>query len=361
MPLTATYKPHILNFKFEAGTSRGVLTEKEVFYISIFESEAHQVMGTGECNVLKNLSIDDVENYETELKNIIEKFNSQKLLTDLIRKEGVENFVNNFVPNQFPSIRFAFETALIDLINGGKKIIFKSDFTEGYSGIPINGLIWMGMTEFMQQQISEKLEKGYTTLKMKIGAISFEDELELLKNIRRYFTQEQIIIRVDANGSFSFKEIFEVLDQLSELQIHSIEQPIRQGQIKKMAEVCARSPIPVALDEELIGVHVYEEKKKLLESIKPQYIILKPALLGGFYHCREWIKLAEQLKIKWWVTSALESNIGLNAIAQFTFMLNNQLPQGLGTGQLYQNNISSPLYIKKGFLKTKKAGEWGNI
>jgi len=361
MPLVLTYKKHILKFKFEAGTSRGVLIEKEVFFIKIIDSNQPKIIGVGECNVLKKLSIDDVEDYEMNLQKIVDEFNNQHILIDTIQNEGIELFVSKFIPSQFPSIQFAFETALFDLINGGKKILFNSNFTDGFSAIPINGLIWMGMTEFMQQQITEKIEKGYTTLKMKIGAIGFEEELELLKKIRAYFNPQQITIRVDANGSFTFDKIFEVLDELSFLNIHSIEQPIRQGQIENMTEVCATSPIPIALDEELIGIYDFEEKKNLLEQIKPQFIILKPSLLGGFYHCREWIKLANELKIGWWITSALESNIGLNAIAQFTFTLNNPLPQGLGTGQLYENNITSPLYIKKGFLKYRKEGFWEEI
>ncbi len=361
MPLVITYKKHTLKFKFEAGTSRGILTEKEVFFIKIFDSQEPKIIGLGECNVLKKLSIDDVEDYEIKLQKIVEDFNNQNILIDSIVNEGVEIFVSKFIPHQFPSIQFAFETALLDLLNGGKKIIFNSDFTDGISAIPINGLIWMGMTEFMQQQITEKIEKGYTTLKMKIGAIDFDEELELLKKIRTYFNAQQITIRVDANGSFTFDKIFEVLGELSSLNIHSIEQPIRQGQLKNMMEVCAKSPVPIALDEELIGISDFEEKKKLLEKINPQFIILKPALLGGFYHCREWIMLANKFKIGWWITSALESNIGLNAIAQFTYTLNNPLPQGLGTGQLYENNIASPLYIKKGFLRYKKEGIWDQV
>ena len=349
MPLSATFKPYKLKFKFEAGTSRGVLTEKEVFYISIFEKDKPELKGLGECNVLKKLSIDDVPEYEIKLKNIVESFNEKGFLLENIIKEGAENFVNNLISNEFPSIRFAFETSLIDLINGGKKILFPSVFTNGFEGIPINGLIWMGMREFMQQQINEKIEKGFTTLKMKIGAINFEGEFELLQNIRRYFNENQIILRVDANGSFSSEECENVLKKLLTVKIHSIEQPIKAGQRKNMSKICANSPVPIALDEELIGNFSYEEKNKLLTEINPQYIILKPALLGGFYHCREWIKLADEKKIGWWLTSALESNIGLNAIAQFTFTLNNPLPQGLGTGQLYQNNIVSPLYIKKRF------------
>jgi o-succinylbenzoate synthase len=244
------------------------------------------------------------------------------------------------------SVRFALETAWLDLKNGGKQIIFHSVFSKGKTGIPINGLIWMGNEDFMQQQIQEKLDAGFHCIKLKIGGIDFEREIELLKSIRQNYNAEKIILRVDANGAFKVEEALEKLQQLAQLQIHSIEQPITAGKWNEMERICSESPIPIALDEELIGIHSFEEKQKMLDTIQPQFLVLKPSLHGGFSGCNEWIELAEQRKIGWWITSYLESNIGLNAIAQWAFHKNAQGYQGLGTGGLFTNNIGSPLEIR---------------
>lgn len=248
---------------------------------------------------------------------------------------------------------------MLDLFNGGKGIIFPHLFTQGKASIPVNGLIWMGEEEFMLRQIDEKLAQGFTCIKLKIGALDFDKECNILSYIRKQYSEQQITLRVDANGAFLANETLGKLKTLATFGIHSIEQPIKQGQRLAMAQLCKQTPIPVALDEELIGVHIYEEKEKLLKQIRPQFIILKPSLLGGFTHCREWINLADKLNIGWWITSALESNVGLIAISQFTATLNNSLPQGLGTGQLYSNNTDSPLFIKKGFMyyKVARAGK----
>ena len=274
---------------------------------------------------------------------------------------------------EFPSIRFGLEMALIDLGmdgyveirgnkgntgNRGERILFPSDFTEGKDSIEINGLVWMGSFDFMRQQIIDKIESGFKCIKLKIGAMDFTEELNLIKSIRNEFSAKDIEIRVDANGAFKQTEALEKLNRLAEFGLHSIEQPIRQGFWDEMTNLCASSPLPIALDEELIGINEIKEKEKLLKTIRPQFIILKPSLLGGFKASEEWIDLAEKNNIGWWVTSALESNIGLNAIAQWTYTLKNKMPQGLGTGKLYLNNLDSPLKINNGKLNYRPQILW---
>jgi len=249
------------------------------------------------------------------------------------------------------------ETAFLDLKAKGSKKLFKSKFTSGESGIQINGLVWMGNKDFMQKQIREKITAGYHCIKLKVGAIDFETEIEILSGIRQQFSPADIELRLDANGAFSPNDALERLEKLSRFDIHSIEQPIRQGQYDAMAEVCRKSPIPIVLDEELIGLKS-ADKESVLERIKPAYIILKPSLLGGFAESEEWIRLAEKLNVGWWITSALEANVGLNAIAQWTSILNSTMPQGLGTGQLYHNNIPSPLEIRNAKLYYDTANDW---
>ena len=244
-----------------------------------------------------------------------------------------------------------------DLAMGGKRKFYDNYFTQG-NPIPINGLIWMGKVDFMRQQIIAKLENGFTCLKLKIGAIDFATELELLASIRQEFSADEIEIRVDANGAFTPETALEKLQRLAEYDLHSIEQPIKQGQWEQMALLCEHSPIPIALDEELIGINQTKEKQELLDVIRPQYIILKPSLVGGFRASQEWIAEAEKRNLPWWITSALESNIGLNAIAQFTANTNNNLPQGLGTGQLYTNNIPSPLEVEAGQIYYRHDLTW---
>jgi len=258
----------------------------------------------------------------------------------------------------WPSIVFGLETALIDLKNGGNRIIFDTDFSRGKQGIPINGLIWMGNKSSMQKQIREKLEQGFRCIKMKIGAIDFDTELELLKSIRKEHSVDEITLRVDANGAFKPNEALEKLKRLAELDIHSIEQPIAANQWQEMARICELSPVPVALDEELIGIICSDQKRKLIGQIKPAYLVLKPSLHGGFSGCDEWITMAESAGVKWWITSYLESNVGLNAIAQWTATKNITMEQGLGTGQLFTNNFDSPLTIQNDQLWCLKEKEW---
>ena len=343
--LKATFSKHTFLFKRPGGTSRGVLTTKDSWHIKIYREQTPGVFGIGECSILKGLSIDDRSDFEDKLKEVVTNIHKSDYWLD----EGLV---------EFPAIRFGLETALTDLENNGKRELFSSDFLSGKKGMPINGLVWMGDYEFMREQIIQKVEAGYRCIKLKIGAINFEDELNLLQLIRNDFNAEELELRVDANGAFSNREALGKLKRLSEYNIHSIEQPIQQGQWEEMAELSELSPLPIALDEELIGISDKGTIKKMLETIKPRYIILKPGLLGGFNPCEMFIKEAKQNNIGWWVTSALEGNIGLNAIAQWTATLNNEMPQGLGTGQLFKNNIESPLYIKEAKLFHDPKKEW---
>lgn len=351
-------RKHTLIFKFDAGTSRGVLKTRDVWYIFLQDENMPSLTGIGEIAPLKGLSHDDRPDFETTLARVCERLRS--LDGSSLWKMNIAEALDIV---DFPSIVFGIETALSDLIHGGRrKMMPESDFFDGRRAIPINGLIWMGDREFMREQIERKLAEGYTCLKMKIGALDFDTELSLIEMIRKEYSAEQIVLRLDANGAFDKNNVMEVLGRLSGYAIHSIEQPIRQGRTELMAYLCRHSPIPVALDEELIGVYDFGEKKGLLEACRPPYIILKPSLLGGFRACDEWIDLAISLGIGWWITSALESNIGLNAIAQYTASkTDGPVPQGLGTGQLYTNNISSPLEIDKGSLRYNKSSLWGDV
>ena len=326
--MTAEYFKYLLEFKRPGGTSRGVLHEKETFILEIFDEGKK---GIGECAIFRGLSFDDKEDYETKLKWLCENINAGK---EVIKKELT----------LYPSIWFGYEQAILNLKYQGN-LYFPSEFTSGKTPIIINGLIWMGDIAFMEEQIDEKLKNGFSCIKLKIG-VNWKAEYEILKNLRKKYAPKQLEIRVDANGGFSPENAKIVLQQLSDLSIHSIEQPIKAGNWQEMAKLCAETPTPIALDEELIGVINFDTKERLLQEIKPQYIILKPALVGGFSGSDEWISLAEKYNIQWWITSALESNIGLNAIAQYTFLKNNKMPQGLGTGGLFTNNFESSLELK---------------
>jgi L-alanine-DL-glutamate epimerase-like enolase superfamily enzyme len=338
----ASYRKHILNFKQPSGTSRGVLKIKETWFLII---EEENQIGIGECGMFKGLSIDDRLDFEYKLQWVCNNINL--------------NFESLFRElTEFPSLQFGLEMAFKSFQAKNQFNLFPSQFTEGRKAIAINGLIWMGSEDFMREQIKNKIDDGFACIKMKIGAINFKTEIEILKSIRKDFSSNDLALRVDANGAFSDSEALEKLKILSDLDLHSIEQPIKQGQVEHMAELCDKSPLPIALDEELIGVFSKEDKRVLLRSIKPQYIILKPTLVGGFQGSDEWIEVAEKNQIDWWVTSALESNIGLNAIAQYTFTKNNNLPQGLGTGGLFTNNFDSPLEVKNGSLNYNINKKW---
>ncbi len=340
--IQASFKKHTLEFKQASGTSRGVLKIKETWFL-ILKSDGKT--GIGECGMFKGLSFDDRPDYEEKLDWICQNINLslEELLLDLI---------------DFPSIQFGLEIAFKSLNSKNLFDLFPSKFTQNNDSIPINGLIWMGSKAFMKQQIKDKIESGFSCIKMKIGAIDFQTEVNLLKSIRKEFSSKDIELRVDANGGFTSSEALEKLKILSEYNLHSIEQPIKQGQIEVMTKLCQETPLPIALDEELIGINNVTVKQELLQTINPQYIILKPTLTGGFKGSDEWIEIAENQNIGWWITSALESNIGLNAIAQYTYSKNSKLPQGLGTGSLFINNFESPLLVKNGTLSYDNLKSW---
>ncbi len=340
--MKASYKKYVLNFKIPAGTSRGILKTKDTYFLKV---ELNGKVGIGECSVFRGLSFDDKPDYEQKLQWLCENIylGEEKILESLIL---------------YPSIQFGVEMAFLDLKARIPMHLFPSKFTKGIDPININGLIWMGDSTFMMEQIADKLDQNFTCIKMKIGAIDFDSEISLLRNIRKQFSGKQVELRVDANGAFTKDDALEKLKILSDFDIHSIEQPIKQGQVEEMAKLCEETPLDIALDEELIGVIDTQEKIDLLKSIKPQYIILKPSLVGGIKGSIEWIKIAEQNKSSWWITSALESNIGLNAIAQWTYTLQSSLPQGLGTGSLFTNNIGSPLEVANGELHYNTDIDW---
>ena len=332
--MKATYHKYLLHFKRPSGTSRGIMTDKETWFI-VLEQDGKK--GIGECGILRGLSCDDRPDYEEKLNWTCANIHLGK---DLLWEALLE----------FPSIQFGVEMAFQSLASETPYLLFPSDFTQGQKSIPINGLIWLGEESFMKEQIEEKLATGFRCVKLKIGAIDFEKELQLLRYIRANFSPEQVEIRVDANGAFDKNNALDKLIQLSEFKLHSIEQPIAKNNTDRMSELCKTSPFPIALDEELIGVFSISDKEALLQKIKPQYIILKPSFVGGFRGTQEWISLAEKHQIGWWITSALESNVGLNAIAQWTFLQHNLMPQGLGTGALYTNNFDCPLKVDQGQL-----------
>ncbi|WP_237563164.1 o-succinylbenzoate synthase [Algoriphagus kandeliae] len=341
-----------MDFKFEAGTSRGVLTSRKIWWIKAQDPENPDRFGWGEAAPLVKLSLDDLPDFEIQIQEYLEKFQSIDFPNE---EKQLLSMIQSLVPSHLPSFRFGLEMAVLDLMQGGRKRFFPNSFYDNKKPIPINGLIWMGEKEFMRQQIDAKISQGFSCIKMKIGAIDFEQELDLLKYIRSEYGNEDLVLRVDANGAFSPAEAMEKLGKLADLDIHSIEQPIRAGQWEEMALLCEKTPLPIALDEELIGV---ENKPSLLDQIQPQHIILKPTLVGGFLETKDWIAKAEQRQIGWWMTSALESNIGLNAISQLASSYDPTIPQGLGTGQLYYNNLESPLVISNGEIRYDSAIPW---
>ena len=339
--MIATYKKYKFLFKTPGGTSRGILYEKYSWFLIL---KNNSKVGVGECSVINGLSVDDPSKIESKLDWICLNINT---VPSLLFKELID----------FPAIAFGLEMALKAVDSVKENVLFPSTFTNGKNSIPINGLVWMGDIDFMKSQVDLKLSEGYRCLKLKIGALDFDKEYSLLKSIRDKYSSSELEIRLDANGAYSYKESLRILNKLSELNIHSIEQPIKAGQIKQMSELCISSPIPIALDEELIGINSIEDKIKLIEEIKPQYIIIKPSLIGGFKSSQEWINILPN-STKYWVTSALESNVGLSAISQWVYTLNCSLPQGLGTGSLFSNNFSSPLSIKNAKLHYNKNNNW---
>jgi o-succinylbenzoate synthase len=340
--MKATCHKYILHFKQPSGTSRGVLTDKETWFLIL---EANGKKGIGECGILRGLSADDRPDYEEKLQWVCNNIHlgAEKLWDALM---------------EFPSIQFGVEMAFLSLQSENPFVLLPSKFTSGVDSIAINGLVWMGDEAFMKRQIEEKIAQGFRCVKMKIGAIDFEKEMGLLRFIRQSFDAQTIEIRVDANGAFSENEALDKINQITGFQIHSIEQPIQKNKTDTMSVLCKNTLLPIALDEELIGVFSLADKEALLQKVKPQYIILKPSFIGGFKGTSDWIALAEKYQIGWWITSALESNIGLNAIAQFTYLQNNPMPQGLGTGALYTNNFESPLQVSQGQLWYQNELDW---
>lgn len=339
----AEYIHHPLHFNRPAGTSRGVLHHKDCWFLKLTREDGTN--GWGEVSFIPGISLEDPDEMEIRLDHVCK----------LVSRGEMDP--SQSLPS-LPGIQFALETALKDLEQGGNRVLYPSGFTDGLSGIPTNGLIWMGDRAFMVEQIRRLLEMGYRVLKMKVGALDFKEELDLLKWIRAVYGAANLEIRLDANGAWDPEDARVKLDSLAYYGIHSIEQPIAAGQPEAMSALCLESAIPVALDEELIGVTTTVERIEILQSIRPHYIILKPGLLGGTSVAEEWISAAQELNIGWWVTSALESNIGLNAIAQWTWQLEVNMPQGLGTGQLYRNNIPSPLEMEGDRLWYRKGQPW---
>jgi len=321
----------LLHFRQPAGTSRGVYTERRIWLVHVSDGSA---VGIGECAPLPQLSCDDIPGY-TE---VLRRFCDHVEQTGEIDYEALRNY---------PSMLFGLETALLSLRNGA--CLFDTPFSRGEQGIPINGLVWMGSFDEMLQRIEEKLGQGFRCVKLKIGAIDFDEEIALLKRIRERFGPREVELRVDANGAFTYDEALYKLELLSQYALHSIEQPIKAGQWANMAELCRDAPLRIALDEELIGINDPDQKRQMLNIIKPAYVILKPSLHGGMAGCREWIDIARNMGIGSWITSALESNVGLNAIAQWCSEVYGDpitMPQGLGTGQLFTDNITMPLQIR---------------
>jgi len=341
--MEARYFKHSLQFKRPSGTSRGILINKDSWFIEFTENDKK---GVGECSLLSGLSYDDTPGFENQLTLLCSAINQRTPLPDL---------------QQWPAIRMGYEMALLDLAQDQPFELYPSDFSNGKDCIPINGLVWMGTFDYMSQQIKSLLKKGFDCIKLKIGAIHFEEELALLTQIRKEFDAKEVKLRVDANGAFAPGDALEKLKRLSDFDLHSIEQPIAVNQWQAMRYLSEKSPLPIALDEELIGRFSEEECLTLLDVIQPAFIILKPSLLGGFRASSQWIQWAERQGIGWWVTSALESNVGLNAIAQWTYQQEYKGHQGLGTGSLFTNNFESPLVIKKGCLWVDNLISWNKL
>ena len=358
MPLTASFLKRTFHFGFRAKTSRGVMRERDSWMIRVQDPRHPGIFGVGEAAPLPGLSTEWGDGFEGDVSRLVAQFNASQL--DLPPNGGlgaVSEGLAEAIPGllQFPSVLFAFEVALLDLCNGGRRVVFGNPFVEG-KPIPINGLIWMGGMDQMLQQMEIKVQDGFDCIKLKVGGLDFEKECDILQYARRKYFKKDIELRLDANGAFKGEEAMYKLHELSKFDIHSIEQPVSPGQ-GLMAGLCRESPIPIALDEELIGVPA-EGRRALLEGLLPRFIILKPTLHGGLSGCADWIALAEGLNIGWWMTSALESNIGLNAIAQFAAEYENGLPQGLGTGSIYDDNIGSPLEFRNGALCHNGAKSW---
>ncbi len=351
--LRLSFSRRALRFNFPARTSRGALTEHVAWYLHLADEAAPAVVGLGEAAPLAGLSPDFGPEFPTAVAQLCARFNAGALATFAAADAPA------FVGAGLPSLTFALETSALDLAGGGRRQLYANAFGRGAAALPINGLVWMGDAAFMREQIQQKLAAGYSCLKLKIGGLDFATELALLAEIRAVAGPDQLTLRVDANGAFTPADAPAKLAQLAAFHLHSIEQPIAAGQPSALAALCQASPVPIALDEELIGVHDPARQAALLDEVRPAYIVLKPTLLGGHAATRRWIALAQARHIGWWMTSALESNVGLNAVAQLTGEYDvHGFAQGLGTGQLYHNNVAAPLHISGGALRYDPAGPW---
>jgi o-succinylbenzoate synthase len=326
------------------------MKDKTSWFIRLTDTAEPGTIGIGECGPLPGLSVDHRPDFQEKLSNLLEEINRSDIRADHPAS------LMKCIPPEFPSVIFGLETALLDLRNGGNRVIFDNAFITG-KPISINGLIWMGETDFMMDQINKKVAQGFTCIKIKVGGLDFDKECDILSYIRRRYFRENITIRLDANGAFKAADVLYKLDEMSRFQIHSIEQPLKAG-AEETEELCRKSPIPVAFDEELIGICALDNKISLLKKLKPRYIVLKPTLHGGIRGCEEWISVAESSGIGWWITSALESSIGLNAICQFAGNYRTDIPQGLGTGAIYENNIQSPLVVENGQIFYDASLKW---
>lgn len=346
----ATFFVKTFKFNFRARTSRGLMRDKVSWFIKLWNTADPSVVGIGECGPLPGLSIDASPDFQTNLEKIVNSIDCDRLEWDGLQK---------IVPPELPSIRFGLETAFLDLKNGGHRVIYENDFLKG-APLPINGLIWMGDLDFMMNQVNQKIALGFRCIKLKVGGLDFDRECDVLEYIRKRYFRDNIEIRLDANGAFKLDDALFKLNELAKFNIHSIEQPIKAG-LPEMEELCRKSPVKVAFDEELIGVSGYDKKVELLRKTKPAFVILKPTLHGGFSGADEWIRVAESNDVGWWITSALESNVGLNAICQFTANYKITMPQGLGTGSIFSNNIESPLKVEKGEIMFDGSCTWGEL
>lgn len=331
--MKAEYARRLLDFKFVARTSRNEMTQKETFFIRLTDSSTGKV-GVGECPIFRGLSADDTPDFESRLASLCSALS-----------RGEEFDISNS-----SALIFGLETAKLDLESDAAGVMFDTPFSRGEAPISINGLVWMDSIEKMLESAAQKVEQGFKCVKIKIGQHDFEREVAMLDAFRRVFGPDKIELRLDANGAFGPDDALGKLKRLSVFDIHSIEQPIKAGQWEAMADLCQNSPIDIALDEELIGVADAAKASDLLSAISPRHIILKPALCGGVSGAEMWIREAESRNIGWWATSALESNVGLEAIAQWVATHEPAVCQGLGTGSLYTNNFISPLSVKSGAL-----------
>lgn len=329
------WEKHELQFLKPAKTSRGSYTSKPSWLVFL---KQNNITGVGEASPLPDLSVDGEIDFTAVLNQL------QYLLAENIPLSELLHLVADY-----PSLLFALECANLDLKQGGAGVLFPSAFTRGEIGIPINGLVWMNSIDEMLTEASAKINAGFRCIKFKVGALDPDSEIKMIETIRKRHNAFQLEIRLDANGAWSAEDAKILLREFSRFEIHSIEQPIKPKQTEEMSEVCDKSPIPIALDEELIGLKEIEFET-LLRQIKPAYIILKPTLLGGFNVCEKWIQAAQKFNVGWWATSALEGNIGLSAIAQWVAIQNNPLPQGLGTGKLFSNNFKPKTKTETSFI-----------